>query len=121
LQAQLAGEFLGSTFNALIAERTTGVTISSRPAAVEANGVDWQYGLGVWRECNQPVWDESCAGRMVVSSPGAFGWYPWLDLDNGYYAVLAMEEPVTFLSSPSEESVALGVVLQGLILEILGQ
>ncbi|MEM7612944.1 MAG: serine hydrolase domain-containing protein [Pseudomonadota bacterium] len=119
LQAHLTGELIAGTLTELTRERTTGVTISSEPAAISQNQIDWQYGLGVWRECDRTSWDATCAGRTVVSSPGAFGWYPWLDLDNGYYAVLAMEETPTLLSSPSAESVQLGLALQPLILEVI--
>ncbi|MEL7298452.1 MAG: serine hydrolase domain-containing protein [Pseudomonadota bacterium] len=120
LQAHLTGELLAGTLDELVTERTTSVTISSEPAAISNTGVDWQYGLGVWRECDEPTWNAACDSITVISSAGAFGWYPWLDLDNGYYAVLAMEEPVTLLSSPSAESVQLGAVLKPLILEALG-
>ena len=115
LRAQLAGEFLGNSLDTLIAERLSNVTVVSRPATVDDNGVDWYYGLGVWRECDQSAWDENCANSRRVSSPGLFGWYPWLDLDLGYYAVLAMEERATLFSTPSAESVALGNRLRPLI------
>lgn len=119
LRAQLAGDFLGASLDTLIAERLSGVTIVSRPSTVEDNNVDWYYGLGLWRECDQPVWDASCESLRRISSPGAFGWYPWIDLDEGYYAVLAMQEPLTILSSPAAESVLLGTQLRPLILEAL--
>jgi len=121
LQAQLAGELLPARFDDLFTERLSGLQVVSRPAAIDDNNVDWYYGLGVWRECNEPIWSASCEAQTRVSSPGAFGWYPWLDLDNGYYAVLAMEEPVTFVSSPASDSVELGLVLQPLIVEALRQ
>jgi len=121
LEAQLGGELLPAGFDDLAAERLSGLQIVSRPAAIDDNTVDWYYGLGVWRECNEPMWNTDCEAQTRVSSPGAFGWYPWLDLDNGYYAVLAMEEPVTFLSSPASDSVELGVTLQPMIVEALRQ
>ncbi|MFK8052160.1 MAG: serine hydrolase domain-containing protein [Woeseiaceae bacterium] len=119
LEAQLTGALLPLTFTELATERTTLLTLSSRPAAVTANNVDWHYGLGVWRECPELVWDASCTVRTLVSSPGAFGWYPWIDADEGYYAVLAMEEPITLTSSPSEDAVKLGAQLQPLITDAL--
>lgn len=119
LRAQLVGDLIGSSFDTLAAERLSGIEIVSRPGSIDDGSVDWYYGLGVWRECNQPMWNASCDASVRVSSAGAFGWYPWLDLDNGYYAVLAMEEPAGLFSSPASESVQLGVVLQPLILEAL--
>lgn len=120
LRAHLTGERLAGTVGELVSERTTGVRISAEPSAIADNGVDWQYGLGVWRECDEPAWNTSCEARTVVSSAGAFGWYPWLDLDLGYYAVLAMQEPATLFSSPGAASVQLGVNLQPMIIEALG-
>ncbi len=83
--------------------RFDGVTVATRalfdeqsrepfPAAVIGNspmmsvGQPYRYGLGCWLECATPA-----AGCDVISSPGAFGWTPWLDRDSGYYAILGME------------------------------
>ncbi|ADO71673.1 hypothetical protein [Stigmatella aurantiaca] len=30
-------------------------------------------------------------GCSSISSPGAFGWTPWVDRDAGYYAILGMQ------------------------------
>lgn len=49
-------------------------------------GIDYHYGLAAWLECPAPA--VNCA---VLSSPGAFGFTPWVDRDGGYYAILAME------------------------------
>ena len=49
-------------------------------------GLPFRYGLGAWLECATPA-----AGCSVISSPGAFGFTPWLDRNTGYYAVIAME------------------------------
>lgn len=45
-----------------------------------------RYGLTAWLECATP--ETGCAS---ISSPGAFGFTPFLDRDAGYYAVLGME------------------------------
>ncbi|MEM6640015.1 MAG: serine hydrolase domain-containing protein [Pseudomonadota bacterium] len=119
LQSHLSGALLSSSFAELAEPRLTDVDIVSRPAAVEANGVDWYYALGVWRECEAALWSAECAARTRVSSPGAFGWYPWLDTDNGYFAVLAMEESVRLFTRPAESSVLLGKSLQALIVDAI--
>ncbi len=121
LRAQLAGDFLPASFDTLAAERLSGVQIVSRPAAIDANNIDWYYGLGAWRECDDATWNAACEAEVRVSSPGAFGWYPWIDLQNGYYAVLAMEEPLTLTNDPSSESVLLGTSLRPLIEQVLNQ
>ena len=49
-------------------------------------GINFHYGLAAWLECAPPA--INCA---VLSSPGAFGFTPWVDRDGGYYAILGME------------------------------
>jgi CubicO group peptidase (beta-lactamase class C family) len=61
-----------------------GVTIGNSPFA--QLGLPYRYGLATWLECTTPA-----TGCAVLSSPGAFGWTPWVDRDGGYYAVLGME------------------------------
>jgi D-alanyl-D-alanine-carboxypeptidase/D-alanyl-D-alanine-endopeptidase len=60
------------------------VTIGSSPAA--ANGFDFKYGFTAWLECMTPA-----TGCATLSSPGAFGFTPWIDRTAGYYAILGME------------------------------
>ncbi len=45
-----------------------------------------RYGLTAWLECATPA-----TGCSILSSPGAFGFTPWLDRETGYYAILGME------------------------------
>lgn len=45
-----------------------------------------RYGLTAWLECNTP--DTGCE---KISSPGAFGFTPWVDREHGYYAILGMQ------------------------------
>ena len=42
----------------------------------------WQYALGNWCEAWKP--DGSCT---MVSSPGAFGTFPWIDRQSGLYGI----------------------------------
>jgi hypothetical protein len=58
-------------------DQTFGVPIVSSPAQG-----DTRYGLGTWRDAVAPGGDP-----IRVSSPGAFGFTPWLELDLGYYGV----------------------------------
>jgi CubicO group peptidase (beta-lactamase class C family) len=57
------------------------VIIGSTPSALNA-----RYGLTAWLECATPS-----TGCSTISSPGAFGFTPWLDRATGYYAILGME------------------------------
>jgi D-alanyl-D-alanine-carboxypeptidase/D-alanyl-D-alanine-endopeptidase len=77
-----------------------------------------RYGLGSWVMCPAPA--EGCP---VVTSPGAFGFTPWLDREAGYYAILAME--LTASAQPGDErpatfAVRLLTELQPLIRAQLG-
>jgi serine-type D-Ala-D-Ala carboxypeptidase/endopeptidase len=51
-----------------------------------ATAYNFHYGLASWLECTPPA-----VACNVISSPGAFGFTPWIDRDGGYYAVLGME------------------------------
>ncbi len=45
----------------------------------------WHYALGHWVE------DDPVLGDGAFSSPGAFGFYPWIDASKTYYGVLARQ------------------------------
>jgi D-alanyl-D-alanine-carboxypeptidase/D-alanyl-D-alanine-endopeptidase len=77
-----------------------GVQIGRSPAA----GTGLRYGLAAWLECSTPA-----TGCSALSSPGAFGFTPWLDRQAGYYAVIGME--VTDRDA-STEIANFGVALQ---------
>jgi D-alanyl-D-alanine-carboxypeptidase/D-alanyl-D-alanine-endopeptidase len=98
-------------FDAQAREPFPGVTIGYTPFAAA------RYGLGSWVMCERPA-----MGCAVVSSPGAFGFTPWLDRDAGYYAILGMElSGVTADDRPAEFAVALMQELQPLIRAQLGR
>lgn len=87
------------------ADQTAGVSFLYRPVTA-----DWHYAAASWRECDAPIFAVGCTNVFTVSSPGLFGWTPWIDFDAGYYAVIAMEE-----TNGSPVSVALEQRLQPLI------
>ena len=62
--------------------------VTPYPGAVigKSPGGDLRYGLTAWLECSTPQ-----TGCAAISSPGAFGFTPWLDRDAGYYAILGMQ------------------------------
>jgi len=116
LQAILKGTYLSGVIDEMEADRTgPPVVVASAPAALAINGYDFRYALGHWRECPQATWDANCDNRHVSSSPGAFGWYPWIDFDNGYYGVLAVFELAIDGGSPGAASVAFAQDIQPLI------
>lgn len=46
----------------------------------------WHYSIGHWVE------DDPVVGDGAFSSPGAFGFYPWIDAARRYYGIVAREE-----------------------------
>ena len=108
LDAVLGGRAL-SSLTTFQTDQTANVNFIFRPSAATNTG-DWHYAAASWRECDAVVWNATCAASRVISSPGKFGWTPWIDFDAGYYAVVAMEE-----ANGSAASVALEQRLQPLI------
>jgi serine-type D-Ala-D-Ala carboxypeptidase/endopeptidase len=115
LEAVLAGRALASlaTFQA---DQTAAVSFLFRPQAATATG-DWHYAAASWRECDAPNFNASCAATKIISSPGKFGWTPWIDFDSGYYAIITMEGASD--QDSSVISVALEQKLQPLIVAAL--
>ena len=71
-------------FTAQASEPFPSAVIGNSPFA--NTGLNFHYGLSAWLECTPPA--SNCA---VLSSPGAFGFTPWVDREGGYYAMVAME------------------------------
>ena len=67
---------------AMFADQTGGVPIAQTPPGSE--GI--RYGLGVWRDRVAPD-----STPLRVSSPGAFGTTPWLELDLGAYGLFLID------------------------------
>lgn len=72
-------------------------TALSSPASDPALGLleAWHYSLGHWVE------DDPVSGDGAFSSPGAAGFYPWIDADRQYYGVLARMELTVTASTDS--------------------
>ena len=121
LRALLAGELI-TDLNAFTRDRTDSVSFLERPSTAELFG-DWHYGLGFWRECDGSQFSAACSDEIVISSPGAFGWTPWIDFQNNYYALIASEDSdgglIEIGEGPSMASVELEQTLQPLIVEVL--
>jgi len=92
LTALAAGELLSAeSVNLLSADHTPeGVVIGSAPD-VATDGGSWHYALGCWRECNEETYTEACEEAAVLSSPGAFGFYPWWDSARGFWGIVATQ------------------------------
>jgi CubicO group peptidase (beta-lactamase class C family) len=70
----------------MLSDQTGGARLVFSPMAANPSLRDARYGIGVWREVS-----DSASGRAIeVSSPGAFGFIPWIDRDRGLVGVLTM-------------------------------
>ncbi len=72
----------------LSSDQISTASIGNSPALI-ALGEDWHYGYGVWIECKENPYN--CTQVKKISSPGAYGAYPFIDFENGYYGILARQ------------------------------
>lgn len=64
----------------------------------DINDEAWHYSLGHWVE------DDPTVGDGAFSSPGADGFYPWIDATKTYYGILARYVPIaTAEAAPAKE------------------
>jgi hypothetical protein len=76
----------------------------SCPGAIESPvPVAWHYSLNHWVE------DDPGNGDGAFSSPGAFGFYPWISADKQWYGILAR---VSRRPGAYKESVYCGIKLR---------
>jgi CubicO group peptidase (beta-lactamase class C family) len=119
LQALLAGELRQQSFPYMRTDRTDDGVEIAESFFVSQLGYEWHYAFGQWRECRDAEWSDACRARIIVSSGGAYGWYPWIDIDKGYYGVLATERPITIDDRPAIDSIALVDAIRPLIESVL--
>jgi len=96
-------------------DRTEGTHTAFTLPAIENIMLDWHYGFGFWIECDRVPFQASCNESPIISSAGAFGFLPWIDFKEGYWAILAMQEPIGIGQSPSTQSIELEQILQPMI------
>ena len=120
LTALVAGELLSDESSALMTQDHTPsstVTMMNVPTAATQDGT-WHYGLGCWRECEGDDYDASeCDAPGVISSPGAFGFYPWWDQKHGHWGVIAVQ-----LNIPGAAAITslIGQEIRQFVIPILG-
>ena len=71
-------------------DRTDGLPMINSPTG--STGASWQYALASWKECDDAAFTPACAQASLLSSPGVFGWTPWIDFDRGYWGLVAMRD-----------------------------
>lgn len=74
--------------NEILNDQFNGATIGYSQFA--SFGYRWQYGLGNWRFCSTPQTPSECDKDLISHSLGINGFYPFLDRNKGYYAILAV-------------------------------
>lgn len=126
LRVMLKGNFVTdlNTFFAAQTLNPDGSDITSKfiPPSIAADG-DWRYALGHWSVCHAtPYTASGCAAYKVNASPGLYGWTPWIDRQNGYWALIATDTAADNLAGVNEgdtETVPLMKTLQPLIVSAL--
>lgn len=76
------------SMNLLLTDHTATAVIAYSPT-VAGLGEDWRYGFGLWHECESAVFN--CTPGARVSSPGAYGGYPFWDRDRNYIGIVARQ------------------------------
>ncbi|MBC3872337.1 beta-lactamase family protein [Undibacterium sp. LX15W] len=88
LSALKKGRLLNAaSMTQLLTDRTANAKLVYSPAA--ALGEVWHYGFGSWHECQSSSFN--CAPATRISSPGAYGAYPYWDRNKSYVGILARQ------------------------------
>lgn len=72
----------------LLLDHTASATMVYSPA-LNNYGEDWHYGFGLWHECQSAMFN--CTAGTRVSSPGAYGAYPFWDRSIGYIGIVSRQ------------------------------
>lgn len=92
LRALVQGDVLSqASREAMFTDQLVDATIGFS-ASQASLGEDWHYGMGVWLECAQPVYN--CSEAERYSSAGAFGGYPFIDFQQQVFGILARQGEV---------------------------
>ena len=98
LKALKNGTLLPTTMTEFLADHTPSpaVAIVASPIALappNGLGENWHYGLGHWLECQVPAGSPfTCSSSTArVSSPGAYGAYPFWDRSKNYTGIVARQ------------------------------
>ncbi len=89
VRAMWKGELLSTAMqSAMFSDQIASATIGSSPS-VTGLQEDWHYGYGGWIECPNATYN--CTAITRLSSAGAFGAYPFIDVEYGYIGIVARE------------------------------
>jgi CubicO group peptidase (beta-lactamase class C family) len=79
-----------SSFYYMFTDFTQNITFGRSPAIMSIEQ-EWHYALGNWIECHNQNWQPSCSNLRLFSSAGGNGFYPWIDLKNMNYGIIAQD------------------------------
>lgn len=82
--------------NSVLGTHSVCVDPATCPLAISTpspRGEQWHYSIGHWVE------DDPIVGDRAFSSPGAFGFYPWIDFSKTYYGIVARVDPTGAITS----------------------
>ena len=89
LKALKNGALLNSaSMSQLLADHTASAAMVYSPPLADLKE-DWHYGFGLWHECQNATFN--CTAVTRVSSPGAYGAYPFWDRSKGYTGIVARQ------------------------------
>jgi len=89
LIALMNGEVLNADSMAqLVTDHTANADIVYSPV-MQSSSADWHYGFGLWHECESTTFN--CDANSRVSSPGAYGAYPFWDQKLDFVGLLARQ------------------------------
>ena len=95
LSALKQGRLLNAaSMSQLLADHTASIPIFDSPfmsgiGGGPGLGEDWHFGFGLAHECRSATWN--CVAGARVSSPGAFGSYPFWDRSKGYTGIVVRQ------------------------------
>lgn len=117
LLALLRGEYLQASQPVMHADHTPAGEVEIISTPIEPVGLEWHYAFGNWRECPHETWEPSCDEQVMSSSPGAFGFTPWIDWETRTWGVIAVKRSI--VAGPARDSVLLAMQVRPRLLEAL--
>lgn len=90
MRAFIDADFYSSmdVVNNASSDQLGGAAIGSSPA-FDGLGEQWHYGFGLWIECHDSSF--ICGEATQVSSPGAYGAYPFWNKQHNYFGIVARQ------------------------------
>ncbi|XDD54080.1 serine hydrolase domain-containing protein [Leptospira sp. WS4.C2] len=86
--ANIANFLSTTSVTEILADQYNGAKIGY--SQFSAFGYRWQYGLGNWRFCTTTDIPAECDRDLISHSIGINGFYPWVDKNRNYMAILAV-------------------------------